>query len=90
MTESIVVENATKTFTIRYHRTLKQMSVAALRGQELSNKFNALEGVSFTVQQCTRVLPSIMREIRLGWARTMSIPGPASQSESTNGRERYQ
>jgi len=51
MTESIVVENATKTFTIRYHRTLKQMSVAALRGQELSNKFNALEGVSFTVHQ---------------------------------------
>ena len=51
MAESIVVENVTKSFTIRYHRTLKQMSVAALRGQELSNKFNALEDVSFTVQQ---------------------------------------
>jgi len=51
MAESIVVDDVTKTFTIRYHRTLKQMSVAALRGQELSNKFNALENVSFTVQQ---------------------------------------
>ena len=51
MAESIVVDHASKSFTIRYHRTLKQMSVAALRRQELSNKFNALEDVSFTVQQ---------------------------------------
>jgi ABC-type polysaccharide/polyol phosphate transport system ATPase subunit len=51
MAESIVCEDVSKSFTIRYHRTLKQMSVAALRGQELSNKFNALEDVSFTVEQ---------------------------------------
>jgi ABC-2 type transport system ATP-binding protein len=51
MTESIVVEDVTKSFTIRYHRTIKEMSVAAVRGQQLSNKFNALEDVSFTVQQ---------------------------------------
>ncbi len=51
MAESIVVDDVTKSFTIRYHRTLKQMTVAALRGQELSNSFNALEGVSFTVDQ---------------------------------------
>jgi ABC-type polysaccharide/polyol phosphate transport system ATPase subunit len=51
MNESIVVEDVTKSFTIRYHRTIKEMSVAAVRGQQLSNKFNALEDVSFTVQQ---------------------------------------
>ncbi|MGH3360836.1 MAG: ABC transporter ATP-binding protein, partial [Nocardioides sp.] len=51
MAESIVVDDVTKSFTIRYHRTLKQMTVAAVRGQELSNKFNALEGVSFSVEQ---------------------------------------
>jgi ABC-2 type transport system ATP-binding protein len=51
MVESIVVDDVTKSFTIRYHRTLKQMSVAALRRQELSNSFNALDGVSFTIQQ---------------------------------------
>jgi ABC-2 type transport system ATP-binding protein len=50
-TESIVVENVTKSFTMRYHRTLKQMSIAALRGQELSDRFLAVDDVSFTVQQ---------------------------------------
>ena len=30
-TESIVVDHATKNFTLRYHRTFKQMTVAALR-----------------------------------------------------------
>ncbi len=49
--ESIVVENVTKSFTMRYHRTLKQMSIAALRGQELSDRFLAVDDVSFTVQQ---------------------------------------
>jgi ABC-2 type transport system ATP-binding protein len=51
VTESIVVEQVTKYFTLRYHRTLKQMSVAALRGQDISNTFKALDDVSFTVQQ---------------------------------------
>ncbi|MBD8868723.1 ABC transporter ATP-binding protein [Nocardioides donggukensis] len=49
--ESIVVDDVSKQFTIRYHRTIKQMSVAAVRGQELSNTFNALDRVSFTVRQ---------------------------------------
>lgn len=49
--ESIVVDNVTKTFTMRYHRTFKQMSVAAMRRQELSATFKALDGVSFTVEQ---------------------------------------
>jgi len=48
---SIVVEDVTKTFTLRYQRTLKQMTVARMRGQQISNSFNALDGVSFTVEQ---------------------------------------
>jgi ABC-2 type transport system ATP-binding protein len=51
MTQSIIVENVSKQFTLRYHRTIKQMSVAAVRGQELSESFTALDNVSFTVEQ---------------------------------------
>ncbi len=51
MTESIVVRNASKKFTLRYHRTLKQMAVAAARRQEISNSFLAVNDVSFTVEQ---------------------------------------
>jgi ABC-2 type transport system ATP-binding protein len=50
-TESIVVRHVSKTFTLRYHRTLKQMSVAMLRAQELSDSFLAVDDVSFTVEQ---------------------------------------
>lgn len=48
---SIVVEDVTKSFTLRYHRTLKQMAVARLKGRDISGKFNALDHVSFTVEQ---------------------------------------
>ena len=51
MNESILVSDVTKSFTIRYHRTLKQMSVAALRGKDLSNTFPALDEVSFGIHQ---------------------------------------
>ena len=51
MTESIVVENVSKRFTMRYHRTIKQMSIAKIRGQQLSDSFLAVDDVSFTVQQ---------------------------------------
>ena len=51
MTQSIVVENVSKRFTMRYHRTLKQMSIAMLRRQELSDTFLAVNDVSFEVQQ---------------------------------------
>jgi ABC-2 type transport system ATP-binding protein len=51
MTESIVVDHVSKRFTLRYHRTLKQMSIAMLRGQDLSDQFLAVDDVSFTVQQ---------------------------------------
>ncbi len=51
MSESIVVDHVSKRFTMRYHRTIKQMTVAKVRGQELSDDFLAVDDVSFTVQQ---------------------------------------
>jgi ABC-type polysaccharide/polyol phosphate transport system ATPase subunit len=51
MTESIVVENAGKKFTMRYHRTMKQMAVALTKRQDLRETFLALDDVSFSVQQ---------------------------------------
>jgi ABC-2 type transport system ATP-binding protein len=51
MSESIVVENVSKRFTMRYHRTIKQMTIAALRRQQLSDTFLAVNDVSFTVRQ---------------------------------------
>ncbi len=50
-TTSIVVDEVTKQFTLRYHRTLKQMSVARLKGRDISDTFQAIDGVSFTVEQ---------------------------------------
>lgn len=49
--ESIVVDHVTKYFTLRYHRTFKQMTVAAMRRQEISDQFTALDDVSFTIEQ---------------------------------------
>ena len=37
MTESIIVDGVSKRFTMRYHRTIKQISVAMVRGQEISD-----------------------------------------------------
>ncbi len=51
MTESIVVRNVSKEFTLRYHRTIKQITVAAMRRQEISESFLAIDDVSFTVHQ---------------------------------------
>lgn len=51
MTESIVAENVSKTFTLRYHRTFKQMTVAMVKGHDVSDDFKALDDVSFTIQQ---------------------------------------
>jgi ABC-2 type transport system ATP-binding protein len=50
-TDSIVVRDVSKRFTMRYHRTIKQMTVAMLRRQEISDTFLALDGVSFSVEQ---------------------------------------
>jgi ABC-2 type transport system ATP-binding protein len=49
--ESIVVEHVTKNFTMQYHRTLKQMAVATARGLPLREQFQAVNDVSFTVEQ---------------------------------------
>jgi ABC-2 type transport system ATP-binding protein len=51
MTTSIIVENASKRFTMQYARTIKQISIAALRGKKLSDTFLAVNDVSFTVEQ---------------------------------------
>ena len=51
MTESIRVEHVSKDFTLRYHRTFKQMTVAMLKGQEVSDRFTAVDDVSFSVEQ---------------------------------------
>jgi ABC-2 type transport system ATP-binding protein len=50
-TRSIVVQGVSKRFTMRYHRTLKQMTVARLRGQDISDSFLALDDISFSVEQ---------------------------------------
>src|ERR1700709_908578 len=51
MSESVVVENATKNFTMLYHRTIKQITIAAMRRQTISDTFKAVDNVSFTVEQ---------------------------------------
>ena len=51
MSESIVVDGVRKRFTMQYTRTLKQMSIAAVRRQPLSDSFLAVDDVSFTVRQ---------------------------------------
>ncbi len=50
-TDSIVARNVSKRFTMQYHRTLKQMTVAAAKRQDISDTFLALDDVSFTVEQ---------------------------------------
>jgi ABC-2 type transport system ATP-binding protein len=51
MSDSIIVEHVSKQFTKQYHRTLKQVTVAMARRQQVSNSFLALDDVSFRVQQ---------------------------------------
>ena len=48
---SIVVDQVSKDFTLRHHRTMKQMTVAMVRRQQLSTTFSALDDVTFTVRQ---------------------------------------
>ncbi len=50
MSPSIVVDGVTKEFTIRSGRTLKQLVVKRVRGEETTNSFRALEDVSFDVE----------------------------------------
>jgi ABC-2 type transport system ATP-binding protein len=51
MTESIVARHASKEFTMRYHRTIKQITIAAMRRSKISDSFLAVDDVSFTIEQ---------------------------------------
>lgn len=51
MSESIVVHNVTKEFTLQYQRGLKQMAVASVKGLKIREQFRAINDVSFTVEQ---------------------------------------
>jgi ABC-2 type transport system ATP-binding protein len=51
MTTAIKVEEATKVFTLRYHKTFKQMTVAMMRRQDITNTFTAVDNVSFDIEQ---------------------------------------
>ena len=51
MTTSIEVQGVSKEFARHYQRTLKQVTVAKLRRQEIKKTFWALRDVSFTVEQ---------------------------------------
>ena len=51
MAEAIVADHVTKDFVLRRHRTFKQMTVAKMRGLETVDRFNAVDDVSFTIQQ---------------------------------------
>ncbi len=51
MAESIVCRNVVKDFRLQYHRTVKQMAVAAAKRKQLSERFLAVNDVSFTVEQ---------------------------------------
>jgi ABC-2 type transport system ATP-binding protein len=51
MATAIKVENVSKKFTLNYHRTMKQMAVAATKGEKVSETFLALDDVSFEVEQ---------------------------------------
>jgi len=50
-TPSIVIDRVTKNFTLRHARSIKEMSVRALRRQSLSDRFRALDEVSLTIDQ---------------------------------------
>ena len=51
MTESIRVEHVTKEFTLRYQRTFKQVSVAMMKGRDISDTFPAVDDVTFSVKE---------------------------------------
>jgi ABC-2 type transport system ATP-binding protein len=51
MTESIVVEGVSKRFRMQYARSIKQISIAALRREKISDTFLAVDDVSFTIEQ---------------------------------------
>jgi ABC-2 type transport system ATP-binding protein len=51
MALSIVADHASKRFTLRYHRTIKQITIAAMRKQKISDTFLAVDDVSFKIEE---------------------------------------
>ncbi|MEP7088629.1 MAG: ABC transporter ATP-binding protein [Nocardioidaceae bacterium] len=51
MVVSIVANDASKIFKMRYHRTIKQITIAAMRKQKISDSFLAVNDVSFSIEQ---------------------------------------
>jgi ABC-2 type transport system ATP-binding protein len=51
MTRMIEVDHATKSFTMQYHKSLKQIALARARGMKTHDRFNAVDDVSFTVDR---------------------------------------
>jgi len=51
MTDSIIVQGASKRFTMQYPRSIKAMSIAAIRGEKIYDTFLALDDITFTVEQ---------------------------------------
>jgi ABC-2 type transport system ATP-binding protein len=51
MSVTIKADHASKEFTMRYHRTIKQITIAALRKQAISDSFRAVDDVSFSIEQ---------------------------------------
>ena len=49
MTRMIQAENVTKSFMMQYHRSIKQIALAKMRGMKTHDRFNAVDDVSFTV-----------------------------------------
>ncbi|GLZ14634.1 ABC transporter ATP-binding protein [Actinomadura sp. NBRC 104425] len=47
---SIVIDRVSKRFTLRHARSIKEMTVRAMRREKLSETFNALDDVSLTVR----------------------------------------
>ncbi|HEU5161419.1 MAG TPA: ABC transporter ATP-binding protein [Streptosporangiaceae bacterium] len=55
MTPSIVVESATKRFSLRHAHSIREVTIRMLRRQSRYERFNALDGVSLVVEQGTTV-----------------------------------
>ena len=51
MTESVIVDSVSKHFKIANHRTIKRLSVNAVKGRKASRSFTALQDISFKVEQ---------------------------------------
>jgi ABC-2 type transport system ATP-binding protein len=49
--ESIVIDSVSKRFTLRHARSIREMTIRAVRRQDLSESFNALDDVSLTIYQ---------------------------------------